>query len=119
MSTSGDGSDVMLIDFASTRRGHVFFDFIVFEVNLRLDCREKISLRHSSKNNSERDFNGWEASDVPCASEILHLRNYAGENLRSVDGFLYGLASFCFSLLTAPNLPKSIAGFYARAFVPR
>lgn len=108
LSTSGDGSDVMLIDFASTRRGHVFFDFIVFEVNLRLDHRERVPFDVQRRIVQERALNNGQSSEVPCAEQILLLRRYAAQNFGDErwDTYLYGVAAFCFSLMTAPNLSE-------------
>ncbi len=109
VSPSGDGTDVTLIDFASTRRGHVFFDFIVFEINLRLDCQKNDSLDIYRRIVQECELNSGKASDVPCAAEILNIREHAAANFKNErwDTYLYGVASFCFSLLTASNLSET------------
>lgn len=108
VSPSGNGSDIMLIDFASTRRGHVFFDFIVFEVNLRLDCRVRGSLSIHDRILQERALNAGRPSEVPCAQEISRLRQCAAENFvdERRDSYLYGMAAFCFSLMASSNLSE-------------
>lgn len=98
--------DVTLIDFSETGRGHVYFDFIVFEVNLRIDMAERTRLNLSECIDCERQINAEADCAASYAAPVRKLRRYAKANFpdERFDTYLYGMAAFCFSLLNARNL---------------
>lgn len=98
--------EVTLIDFSETGRGHVFYDFIAFEANLRLDLIDTNEASLDAMVVEERAINHDEPSDWKVANPIAKLRRYAFNNFpdECKDHYLYGLATYCFGLLNAPNL---------------
>ncbi len=107
-----DNSCISFIDFQNTKRGHVFEDFVVFEVCIRLyvNFNETISTQindewelnkaslnrscdYAVQNNSTR-----KRSIYP---QILKLRKYANLNApeESDINYYYALALYCFRLL--------------------
>lgn len=109
LARTNTGADITLIDFASAGRGHVYYDFIVFEVNLRLDHREVNPFNVYDRILQEQKLNrNDESSKVPFAKEVLLLRQFAAGNFPTerFDTYLWGLAAFCFSLMTATNLSE-------------
>jgi hypothetical protein len=106
ISQSGQSHDVTLIDFSETGRGHVFYDFIVFEANLRMDMSTPINVDLMDLVIQERMLNEGKECQLPYSPHVLRLRRFALENFPSErkDSYLYGLATFCFSLLNAAGL---------------
>lgn len=109
LARTNTGADISLIDFASAGRGHVFYDFIVFEVNLRLDHREEEPFSIYDRILEEQKLNQDDGrSKVPFSAEIIMLRHFAANNFPTerFNNYLYGLSAFCFSLMTAKNLSE-------------
>ena len=105
----GAAKDVTLVDFSETGRGHVFFDFIVFEISVRLDMSSDFKMELDDLVQIERAINADQTAAVPYASYILKLRGYAWENFPDEKkmSYIYGVAVYCFSLLNASNLSVS------------
>jgi hypothetical protein len=117
VSRGGASQDVSLIDFSETARGHVFFDFIVFEVNLRLDAAHETGIALIERVVEERALNrhtfdpgtGPLVSDGRSGDHLRHiarLRRHARDNFprERFTSYFYGLAVYAFSLLNASNL---------------
>jgi len=99
-------TEVSFIDFASTGRGPVFHDFVVFEINVRLyfSTLEVMTLRQAME--AERALLRGDGGSLPYGAQLLKLRQYASENFAGepVGNYVFGIAAFSLSLLTAPNL---------------
>lgn len=106
ISRRGQLRDVTLIDFSETGRGHVFFDFIVFEVSLRLDMSVGDTRALARRIAQEQALNAGQGSDLPFTASIQTLRTYARNNFPNerYDSYFFGLAVYSFSLLNAHNL---------------
>jgi hypothetical protein len=102
----GHPHDVTLVDFSETGRGHVFYDFVVFEANVRLDMSALLDVDVLKLIALEQALNIGEDSDLPYHGYVAKLRSYAWANfpVERKESYLYGLATFCFSLLNAPEL---------------
>jgi hypothetical protein len=105
----GHAHDVTLIDFSETGRGHVFYDFIVFEVNIRLDMSPSLDIDLTQLIGLEQALNVGDDCDLPYHTYVSKLRSYAWANFpdERKESYLYGLATFCFSLLNAPELTSA------------
>lgn len=105
--------EAKFIDFAQTGRGHVFFDFIVFEVSVRLEHLNEgiVDLRRQVE--LEQALNHGQRVDLPYARSVLSLRKYARRNFPAEkwDNYLFGVAAFSLSLMSM----KDMAAMQVRA----
>lgn len=102
----GQFTEVSFIDFASTGRGPVFHDFVVFEINVRLyfAAPEIETLRQTIE--AERALLRGDGGSMPYGPQLLKLRQYAEQNFEGepIGNYVFGIAAFSLSLLMAPNL---------------
>ena len=98
--------DIELIDFSESGRGHVFFDFVVFEVNLRLDSPGLKDCLVLEILRSEMAFLGGEYSAITFGEQIATLRTNAFQNFPDEprEHYFFALAAFAFDLIDSPNL---------------
>ena len=104
---SPGGSDGMtLIDFSSTGRGHVFFDFIVFEVSVRLDSIRESAIGLAEQIRAEQFLNDAKPSNLSYERFVIRLRQYARKNFpeENFANYLFGLAAFSFSMIPFSGL---------------
>ena len=98
---------VSFIDFANTGRGHVFVDFAIFEVNLRLHFYSSCdhNLEAAIKLEDEILVLG-DSVCSPLAAQIRRMRRYAEENFSDEprENYLYAVAAFAFGLLAMGRL---------------
>jgi hypothetical protein len=108
VSHSHETKEVTLIDFSETGRGHVYFDFIAFEVNFRLDLVDTEDRSLSSLILEERAINAYSDEGDFAIRSIMKLRTYAAQNFpgERMENYLYGLATYCYGLLNASNLSE-------------
>lgn len=101
-----DRREAKFIDFAETDRGHVFFDFVVFEVSVRLAGQKDITVNIKPLMEAERALNADQLVALPYAESVLSLRGFAKRNFpdEPIENYLYGLAAFSLSIITEASL---------------
>lgn len=109
VSHAHEAKEVTLIDFSATGRGHVYFDFIVFEANLRLDLGLAPNDTLPGLIHRERVINVGDGSHDYLNTTVNKVRDYAFQNFPIEDrnNYLYGLAAYCYGLIGATNLSGS------------
>lgn len=106
--------DISFIDFQNTGRGHVFEDFVIFEMSIRADYlkndREwKKNLKCEDLIKHEFDlFDADKDNLLPYSKHIKNIRNSAQGNFHfeNWNNYAYALAVWCYRLLRAKALDK-------------
>ena len=90
--------DVVFIDFQSVGRGHVYEDFVVFEISLRLYWNAGVCLKDLL--GSEIAIVDGDLSASPLSERILKIRQYAQRNFPKEDfrNYLYAVCMSSYSL---------------------
>lgn len=105
-----DNNLMTFIDFESTKRGHVFEDFVVIEVCVRMHMNLNISFKNQvnaeNKVNEGKLYSGIGTDIGNVFQIIINLRSYAKKNApnENFKNYHYAIALYCYRLLRIDDL---------------